>query len=158
MLFLAFLSRTREHRMDTDTFLWDPFSSPIDGNQKRAFGQTGPIMSQWQSLGVKNTLCSFLSAPLGLNEEWHMPWWTGKGLACLPNAGQVVCYWSELCFSSEVHFFHPTLFFWVIAVQASLGHKRPSNLRHSHKPFGYFFRSFSLFSSTFSQNHNNDKH
>lgn len=50
------------------------------------------------------TLCSFLRAPLGLNEKWHMPWWTEKGVICLPNSGQVVCYWSELCFSSKVFF------------------------------------------------------
>lgn len=35
MLFLAFLSRTREHRTDSDTFLWDPFSSLFDGNLKK---------------------------------------------------------------------------------------------------------------------------
>lgn len=87
------------------------------------------------------TLCSFLSAPLGFNEEWHMPWWTEKGVICLPIAGQVVCYWSELCFSKYTSSI-PHRLLWETRVWATLGHKRSSDLTYSHKPFDFFFCHF----------------
>lgn len=54
--------------------------------------------------GGEKLLCCFFSAPLGLNKKWHMPCWMEKGVIFLPNSGQVLCYRSELCFSSKIFF------------------------------------------------------
>lgn len=81
MLFLALRCQSGEQRADTDTFLWDPFSSLFDGNQKKkktvvvvvvlvgSFHRgRSHYVSVTQPEGEKVLRC-FLSTPLGLDKK-----------------------------------------------------------------------------------------
>lgn len=82
MLFLASRGRSGEQSADTDTFLWDPFSSPFDGNQKKTKKKTGGGGGVWGSFGRgrshyvsvtqpqgEKVLRCFFSTPLGLDKK-----------------------------------------------------------------------------------------